>query len=82
MLLLDAAVAKRSTQSFVGNLQNLAAGLAVNRVQVVPPQAALRTFEAHLVTPKIMMITEIRRPKVPSRVMSPNPVVVRAVTVK
>ena len=34
------------------------------------------------VTPKIMIATEIRRPTVPRKVMSPNPVVVSAVTVK
>ena len=34
------------------------------------------------VTPKIMMTTDIRRPTVPGRVMSPKPVVVSAVTVK
>ena len=58
----------------------------MNRIKVMPPQAALWTFEADFarlkqcarqveeyVTPKIMMTTEIMRPRLPGNVMSPNP---------
>jgi hypothetical protein len=47
--------------------------------------AVSRSARARLkngVTPQIMVTTEIRRPTVPGRVMSPKPVVVSVVTVK
>ncbi len=82
-------------RTFVGNIENHAACLtmhahryhdAAGRMlgkETAPCWAnSARARLKNSVTPKIMITTEISRPSVPDRVMSPKPVVVSAVTVK